>query len=379
MATNPMQKKSRISFLLGMLVMLIIAALVVAMLYMKIKSQEQEIQKINSASGNVSVLKQNVKSGQVLTRDMFELRKITKTAIPANATSDIAGTLQSYSLATKDGRPIYYNPGTNGNTEDPAYYYVGTVNDKKPIYKADEQGNETYALTLQSNEKAYFYAGQNKSQRTEIEISENAVVAKVDMSANTVITSSLISRTEDITSDDLRKEEYNVISLPVDLAPGEYIDVRLMLPNGQNYIVVSKKKVSIPVVNGLYLSDTIQMNLTEEEIMVLSSAIVESFKTTGAKLYATRYTEAGMQDAATMTYYPNSDVQNAIQNNPNIVYKAIQGILKNREQIRKSIDSEVSKNEAEDGISTKSETSITSTQEQRKNYLQTLVAPSQVQ
>ena len=55
-----------------------------------------------------------------------------------------------------------------------------------------------------------------------------------------------------------------------------------------------------------------------------------------------------------------------------IVYKAIQGILKNREQIRKSIDSEVSKNEAEDGISTKSETSITSTQEQRKNYLQTL-------
>ena len=192
------------------------------------------------------------------------------------------------------------------------------------------------------------------------------------MSANTVITSSLISRTEDITSDDLRKEEYNVISLPVDLAPGEYIDVRLMLPNGQNYIVVSKKKVSIPIVNGLYLSDTIQMNLTEEEIMVLSSAIVESFKTTGAKLYATRYTEAGMQEAATMTYYPNSDVQNAIQNDPNIVYKAIQGILKNREQIRKSIDSEVSKNEAEDGISTKSETSITSTQEQRKNYLQTL-------
>ena len=177
MATNPMQKKSRISFLLGMLVMLIIAALVVAMLYMKIKSQEQEIQKNKLSSSSVYVLKQDVKSGQVLTAGMFELKQVTKTAIPANATSNVTATLNSYSLATKDGRSIYYNPGTTGNTEDPAYYYVGTANDKKPIYKADEQGNETYALTLQANEKAYFYAGQNKSQRTEIEISENAVTA----------------------------------------------------------------------------------------------------------------------------------------------------------------------------------------------------------
>ena len=86
------------------------------------------------------------------------------------------------------------------------------------------------------------------------------------MGANTVLTSNLINRADQITTNDLRKEEYNVISLPVDLAPGEYIDVRLLLPNGQNYIVTSKKKVTIPVVNGQYLSDTIQMNLTEEEI-----------------------------------------------------------------------------------------------------------------
>ena len=80
-----------------------------------------------------------------------------------------------------------------------------------------------------------------------------------------------------------------------------------------------------------------------------------------------------MQEAATMTYYPNSDVQNAIQNNPNIVMKAIQGILKNREQIRKSIDAAINQNEStEENMSTKTETSITSTQEQRKNYLQTL-------
>ena len=375
MATNPMQRKSRISFILGMLVMLIIAALVVAFLYMKIKNQETEIKKYQTASSSVYVLNQNVKSGQVLTAGMFTKQSITKLAIPANATSDIVTTLASYSLATKDGMAIYYNPGTATNTEDPSYYYVGNANDKKPIYKTDEQGKETYAAFLQASDKAYYYTDANKTQKKDIEISENAVVAKVDMNANTVITSSLVSRTEDIVSDDLRKEEYNVISLPVDLAPGEYIDVRLMLPTGQNYVVVSKKKVEIPIVNGQYLADTIQMNLTEEEIMIISSAIVENFNIAGSKLYATRYTEAGIQEAATMTYYPNNEVQEAIQNNPNIVIKAIQGILKNREQIRKSINASASQNEStEENFSTKTETSITSTLEQRKNYLQTLPA-----
>ena len=375
MATNPMQRKSRISFILGMLLMFIIAALVVAFLYMKIKNQETEIKKYQTSSSSVYVLNQNVKSGQVLTTSMFTKQTVTKLAIPSNATSDIVTTLASYSLSTKDGMTIYYNPGTATNSEDPAYYYVGSANDKKPIYIIDGQGKENYATFLQAADKAYYYTDANKTQKRDIEISENAVVAKVDMNANTVLTSSLVSRTADIVTNDLRKEEYNVISLPVDLEPGEYVDVRLMLPTGQNYVVVSKKKVTIPVVNGQYLPDTIQMNLTEEEILILSSAIVENFKIKGSKLYATRYTEAGMQEAATMTYYPNNEVQDAIQNNPNIVIKAIQGILKNREQIRKSINASANQNEStEENFSTKTETSITSTLEQRKNYLQTLPA-----
>lgn len=372
MATNPMQKRSRISFILGMLVMLIISALVVAFLYLKIKNQETEIQKYKMASGSVYVLNQNVKSGQILTSDMFTQQQVTRTAIPANATNDIITTLSSYSLVTKDGIAIYYNPGTAGNSEDPSYYYVGNASDKKPIYRMDEQGNESYALSLQASDKAYYYTDANKTQKKDIEVSENAVIAKVDMNANTVLTSSLVSRTDEVTSNDLRREEYNVISLPVDLEPGEYIDVRLLLPNGQNYIVVSKKKVKIPVVDGLYVPDTIQINLTEEEIMVMSGAIVENYKTKGSKLYATRYTEAGMQDAATMTYYPSKEVQNAIQNDPNVVIKSIQGILKNREQIRKDIDAAVSRYDSEEEYSTKIETSITSTLEERKNYLQSL-------
>ncbi len=33
--------------------------------------------------------------------------------------------------------------------------------------------------------------------------------------------------------------------MPMDLVTGDYIDIRLMLPNGQDFIVVSKKEVTI--------------------------------------------------------------------------------------------------------------------------------------
>ena len=73
MATNPMQKKTRNSFILGMLLMLVIALLVVALLYMKIKNQETELEKYKTSTTNVYILNRNVKSGQVLTTDMFNL------------------------------------------------------------------------------------------------------------------------------------------------------------------------------------------------------------------------------------------------------------------------------------------------------------------
>ena len=62
------------------------------------------------------------------------------------------------------------------------------------------------------------------------------------MKANTLITTDLISKSDNMVQDDVRKQEYNVVVMPVDLATGDYIDIRLMLPNGQDFIVVSKKK-----------------------------------------------------------------------------------------------------------------------------------------
>ena len=69
MATNPMQRKARNSFLLGMLLMLVISGAVIAILVLQLmnKMQEEKQEKLRMVS--VYVLKNDVKSGQVITSE----------------------------------------------------------------------------------------------------------------------------------------------------------------------------------------------------------------------------------------------------------------------------------------------------------------------
>ena len=63
MAVNPMQRKARQSFLLGMLLMLVIAAIVVGILFMQIMNMKNEQEQTAAASKTVYAVKSNIKSG----------------------------------------------------------------------------------------------------------------------------------------------------------------------------------------------------------------------------------------------------------------------------------------------------------------------------
>ena len=364
MATNPMQRKTRNAFILGMLLTLVIAAAIIALLYMKIQNQKKELDQYVQSMTSVYVLNRDVKSGQALTLDMFSKKQVAKSTVPSDATEDVNTMIANAKLVDTAGRTINVPNG-----EKNYYYYkFAGINNDIVIYT----GNDEPVTSLSAGDKAYYYAnGDKNSQKLETEIAKiDSVVAKTDMKANTIITRNAITLAEERTTDDLRKEEYNVISLPVDLQPGEYVDIRLVLPNGQNYIVVSKKKVDIPVSNGAYLPDTIQMNLTEDEILTLSCAIVENFQMSGSKLYAARYVEAGLQHASVETYQPNDYVITLVKTDKNVVNDAIKRLNK-RNLI--DINSAVSNYGKEENIETKVEESLTTTIEARKNYLQTLV------
>ena len=101
------------------------------------------------------------------------------------------------------------------------------------------------------------------------------------MKKNTVLTFDLIARSNDRVTDDVRIQEYNVVQLPTQIADKEFIDIRLRLPNGSDYIVVSHKQIELPQIDCVETEDTIWLKLSEDEILMMSSAIVESYMVKG--------------------------------------------------------------------------------------------------
>ena len=110
-----------------------------------------------------------------------------------------------------------------------------------------------------------------------------------------------------------------MIELQTQIQTGDYIDVRLRMPDGTDYIVVSKKKIEIPTINGGDSLNTIKIRVSEEEIMLMSNAIVEAYWAKGSKLYATTYVEPGMQNQVTPTYLPSDKVVRLMDTDPNIL------------------------------------------------------------
>ncbi len=359
MASNPMQRQARNSFLLGMVATLIIAAIIVALLFMQIKKLNEKVKADQAATTSVYVLTQDVKSGQVITPELFQLTQVKTSGVPANATSDITTMIQNYSLCDKAGNNIY--------TDADGSLYMNAENGTKTIVYKEENADS-------------YYTQSANGTKNYIEVTQKPLIAKVDMKANTILAGSFITRSDDMDTDDVRTQEYNSLVLPVDLFTGDYVDIRLLLPSGQDYIVTSKKMVTVPDVNGEYLADTIQVKMSEDEILSMSNAIVEAYTIDGAKLYATKYTDAGMQAASTPTYVVNDKVAKLMEADPNIVataatalrarYNANNGALKNMRS--EGINEALSNYGKDENVSQKMEESITSTKESRQQYLQSL-------
>lgn len=136
-------------------------------------------------------------------------------------------------------------------------------------------------------------------------------VAKFNIPANIPLTSSMV--TEEILSADVREQEINTILMPSDLVSGDYVDIRIMYPNGTDYIVLAQKKV------GEISGSTMWFTLTEDERLILNGAIVDSFLNEGTKLYATKYYDpqsqikAADETDATLRGYMLKNIADAFQ------------------------------------------------------------------
>lgn len=299
MATNPMQRKARNSFLLGMLIMLLITGIIIGILgfqLVKIKEKEKEEK---ASLVTVYVLSKNLRSGEEFSETDLKTTQVIKSNAPTN----------------------YLTPSDLGEKN----------------------------------------------------------MAKIELTSGTVLSKEMVYTEDDEIGKDVRKQEYNMLILPTDLETGEFIDVRLSLPSGQDYIVVSKKKVEIPNIGGVDSTDTIWINLSEDEILSMSNAIYDAYKVKGSLLYVNRYTEAGMQEAATPTYPVNREVLELIQGDPNILTGAKNALFARYNDTQVNQRTNVINNaiqnagdEAQSNVETKVEESITNSKTTRKQWLDSL-------
>lgn len=293
MAISPMQRKSRNSFLLGMLLMLVIAAVVVGILFMQIMGMKKEEAKVNSSSKTVYMLTRDIKSGEAITAS-----DVKSTKVVTDMTTD--------------------HIATSSNMSD-------------------------------------------------------ATIAKVDLPKGAILSTSMITTTDEKLTDDMRVQEYNMLILPTDLAKQDYVDIRIMFPNGQDYIVVTKKRVLQSSAN------TIFIKMSEDEILSMSNAIVEAYRVEGSMLYATKYEDPGMQNAATPTYPVSRETLAVIEKDPNIVNEARNALWARYNQNggaerRNEINSVITSHSdgADDRLKTKMDEQIEKRTEERARYIETL-------
>ena len=241
MAVNPMQKKARNSFLLGMIITLIVCAIIGVILYIAVIGPENKASKEKGTATKAYALNRDVKSGQEITADMLSTINTYSNLIPQN--------------------------------------YIDS--------------------TIVAN------VGNGKK-----------VIAKVDLYKNTILTASTVTTEENTVTKDVRTMEYNMLTLPINLTIGDYVDIRITFPDGQDFIVIAKKEIKN--IQG----NTVTFDMSEADIVMLNSAIVESYIMKASNIYIAKYVEPGMQEKAANTYVPTAEVIRLIETDSNIVATA---------------------------------------------------------
>ena len=285
MPSNPLQRKTRNSFLLGMLITLLVVALIGGLIFMLVIKPKIDKQKAEEAVPTKVVYKltTNVKSGDEVSSGMLQQVTLPASDVPVDA----------------------INAPISG-------------------------------------------------------------IAKINLTQGTIISEQMLTERKTDLDNSLRLVEYNMIMLPITISAGETVDVRISFPNGQDLIVVSNK-----VVQGID-GQTISLYMTEAEILLMNSAIVEAWTMTAGNLYLTRYTDPGIQTAATITYAPTEEVQNLIAGNPNIVNE-VKNSLASRfgSGIREYINQEISQYSSQSLLNIEAglQEQIEAARTARENYL----------
>lgn len=138
-------------------------------------------------------------------------------------------------------------------------------------------------------------------------------VFKIAINPNTPITSNMLM--DEVLEDDARDRDITLDRMTVGISEGDYIDIRMTMPYGDDYIVLSHKRVY--AVN----DNTIKLYMTELEWATYLGARIDYMLNAdyGLVLYADKYVEPGIQQSAVAYYAVPENIASLLSKNPNII------------------------------------------------------------
>lgn len=212
-----------------------------------------------------------------------------------------------------------------------AYYILEKKNALEGIYQTriseltTRIGSSTKEVWRSVSEiKAGERLSQEKLERVQIlsdecSFADDGDIGKVmliDIPSETCITKNMLDDIQVLGN--VREIEYDFVDISSNIMTGDYVDLRILYPDGTDYIIMAKKHICS-------LSDTklvADFNVNEEELLLMDSAVVDAAVYEGTKIYVTKYLKPSVQEPSVVNYVPSEETIELIENNPNIVETA---------------------------------------------------------
>lgn len=150
-------------------------------------------------------------------------------------------------------------------------------------------------------------------------------------------------------ADDERFLNLSYVRLNEKMKTGDYIDIRISFRNGGDYILLSKKKIK-DIEENEGKRNALWLQVNEEEILRLASAVVDAYYQEGCEIYAIQYVSE-LQNAARVTYPVNETVKKLLETDPNVTTLA-QGTMEDsvRKKLRNALQEEFDEEDKEKRI-----------------------------
>ena len=190
---------------------------------------------------------------------------------------------------------------------------------------------------IESNKQFVYVATEDLKEGTEIKANENVTVQQIasglphdlyldetdfgkvlvtPVKAYQPVMKNMV--TDELFQPDTREIEIGVATLMLDQTVNDYVDIRVLFPDGSSYVVIPKLKIkALSLENNLFYA-----SLSEDQIITLDSATIDAYTISGTKLYIARYVQPNMQDEAIPNYPVRPETLKLMATDPNILTRA---------------------------------------------------------